>query len=746
MIFENENRIKELNSFKNEILKLLNGVELKLLEQINLQNIDLSSKITDFEDRIEAFQKEHFSMKSLFTDQKLKMEKINDYERFQKKADALILTHDIRLNRALNDLDYLKSKYDKIILENLTVAGFIGPSCTYKTIGDYLFNNIKENSKNKSEKEQMKLEINNIKQKIDNMHRNIMTLIEAGVNRSNNYTNNKTESFNDLINRKFEDMNNKFVEMKMRDIQTKLEMEKKIKEFKKYFDEIKEMRKYLENNDEKNNNIFQFENRKFLRRKNKENTFIINYNSLNSEKNIENSFFNIELKKERKYSVKTKSYRGVKKIEKEEIIEKKNKKKNAKNPKIIEEKLNEEEENKNKDIININNNINDIKINLKKYENEFKVIKQNINDINSKIKFFDLIMKPIFPHKSKKIIKNTEPQKQQINTEPENTKKRKESKILQTSLENNDINSHTQEKFYPSDENKREDLYEKIYKNILINHYKKNYKKIDIDNNIKPKIYDICFSDEKNKTQNKRFYSPINTMDKTNYNYKFKNNLNNELAISENNDIENNRNIKDLFLLKYNKMNILKENNTLGLKVGLEKNIINSIKNLIKENNTLKNKNILLSPRETEKTNLSNNKNIVYQNKMSQTTENDNNLKSIQTDNESKIYYKLINFDNNKNENNNYFRNKHKLITTDKNIDRTNKPFLSPIVDKLYKEFYIKNNLNKEKNSSNIINFPKKIIPAFGRTSYAPLKEIKKSNSDKSRIRIKSINYNKDNN
>ena len=221
------------------------------------------------------------------------------------------------------------------------------------------------------------------------------------------------------------------------------------------------MRKNLENNDEKNNNIFQFENRKFLRRKNKENTFIINYNSLNSEKNIENSFFNIELKKERKYSVKNKTYRGVKKIEKEEIIEKKNKKKNAKNPKIIEEKLNEEEENKNKDIININNNINDIKINLQKYENEFKIMKQNINDINSKIKFFDLIMKPIFPNKSNKIIKNTEPQKQQINTEPENTKKRKESKILQTSLENNDINSHTQEKFYQSDEKKREDLYEK---------------------------------------------------------------------------------------------------------------------------------------------------------------------------------------------------------------------------------------------------------------------------------------------
>ena len=35
---------------------------------------------------------------------------------------------------------------------------------------------------------------------------------------------------------------------------------------------------------------------------------------------------------------------------------------------------------------------------------------------------------------------------------------------------------------------KQEELDEKIYKNILINHYKKNYKKIDIDNNIKPKI------------------------------------------------------------------------------------------------------------------------------------------------------------------------------------------------------------------------------------------------------------------
>ena len=242
MIYENETRIKEFNSFKNEILKLVNTMESKLMEQINLKTIEFLSKITHFEDKIKNFEKDNSSMKTLFTDQKVKIEQIFDYERIQKKLESIVFTHDLRLNGAIKDINNLKVKYDKIMSEHLSVAGFIGPSCQYKTIGDYLSHNIKNISKFKSEKEQMTSEIINVKQKTEVMYKNLITLIDAGVNRSNNYTNNKIESFNQLINSKYDDINSKIIDIKMRDIQAKMDVEKLVNEIKQYFDEIKEIK------------------------------------------------------------------------------------------------------------------------------------------------------------------------------------------------------------------------------------------------------------------------------------------------------------------------------------------------------------------------------------------------------------------------------------------------------------------------------------------------------------------------
>ena len=752
MIYENETRIKEFNSFKNEILKLVNTMESKLMEQINIKSIEFLSKITHFEDKIKNFENDNSSMKTLFTDQKVKIEQIFDYERIQKKLESIVFTHDLRLNGAIKDINNLKVKYDKIMSEHLSVAGFIGPSCQYKTIGDYLSHNIKNISKFKSEKEQMTTEIINLKQKIEIMYKNLMTLIDAGVNRSNNYTNNKTESFNQLINSKYEDISSKIMDMKMRDIQTKIENEKLVNEIKQYFDEIKEMKIKIENeiNEDKNSKI---------RNKKKDNSFIKNHKSYSSEKNVLKGLNKLESRKQHQ-TFKTKTYRKQKKIEKEGFREKYDEKEKEKetnienNPEneneikknkegdIIEEKIIEEEKVSNKNIINLDiyNNINSLKKNLLQYENELKDIKKNIKDINSKIKLYYLTAKP------KKCNKTIDP----TNTESNDIIERVESKTLQTSLEN--CNAHTQENFYQksaineneSDENTRNVMYEKLYRNILINHNKNKYKKIDINNNVKFKYYDLTFHDKKKESlTNKRFYSPKNTKNKTIYCLKFKNNLINKLNSTDNSDRDISKNAKDLFLLKFNKIKILKDKTFIGLKESLEKSIMKSIKNLIKDNNNKKdslqkNNNMSFTPKDTEIINLSyNNNKMLYQNVMSQTTGIDNNNISTQKTNDSKINNNIINLENNKHiKPLNCFRN----TNLDKNIENKKRNFLSPIVDKLYKDYYNKN--SKKEDSLNSKYMPKKIIPVFGRTTYVPIKEIKKSFSDKPRIRI-NINKNK---
>ena len=791
-----ENTNIELNNFKNEILKMIRNIESKLIEQMNFRNIDITTKINSLHDKLLFLQEDNTTIKNFFTNYKLKIEKINEFESFRKKTESIILTHDIRLNRVLDDLENVRSKYDKMILDNLTVAGFIGPSCQFRNISDYISNNIKESSRIKSEKEKLKLEISNVKVKIDSMYPNLLTLIDASVNRSNNYTNNKQEEFNSLVNGKLEDMNNKIIEMKIRDIQTKNEIEKFEKEFKDNLDILKEIKNKLEKiyEDEKN-------------KKNKEN---INYSTFNentrsiSEKNLYKYNYNkSESKKERKFSMKKKTIKREKKLEKEkekqkidekeeikekETFKKKEEKKeqetisevnedkeielniniNKEKDKTV-EKINEsnlykdieniiigkiEEDNKNEitELCLNNKLIND---NLNKYEQEIESIKNNINNINSKIKKLNSALNI---QKSKNIIVKMD---KVTNREPKNVRK-KEFNNFQTNSDNTKISNHTVENFYQSkflsenesDENTRNIMNEKLYKNIAYNQYneKKVDKNIETDNNVISKIYDMgshFLLDKANNTfVSQGYQTPRNLFNKTNYKKYIKKV---EIENNEYNESDSSNNLKDLLLSKYNKKHFLKEKDSTNMKSGnqssmLDKKIIETINFIVKENKYLKRQlklndiidnNKSLSPKDISKISLSfSNNNIFFQNSnnhlrneyySSRNMINKNaNNNLINDGNEKKLYYKILSSGSNKNKKSvNHFRNKKKLLNFDENTEIKSKQYLSPIVDKLYKDYYYKNN-NKEENilnNSNII--PKKIVPVFGRTFYLPIKDEK---------------------
>ena len=705
-------QLVELNSFKNEILKMIRINESKLMEQISIRAIELSTKIRALEDRIEIFQEDFSSIKNLSADFKLKYEKISDYERFQKKSDATLLTHDIRINRINEQIDNIKSKQERIILENLMVPGFIGPSCKFRNISDYLSNFIKEASKNKSEKDQMRFDINSIKIKMDVMHKNLITLVDANGNRCNTYTNNKLEMFNNSLGGKFEEINNKVTDMKMKNIQTKIEIEKYVQEIKDYLQEIKNIKDKMEKTlfEDKRNK----ENKK-VRNKDRQYSMKIKDNLNTSDINTKYNFNKIEARKERKYSVRVKGIRKEKKQEKEETKE--NLKDNLEKEKIeekTEEKENdineekeevnkiqtideEKEKSKNSTIVESSNSriseINNIKINLQKYNSELKDIKQSITDINIKMSDFNSSLNKMKLNLSKNKINN-------------NNIVKKESKKLQTNLndanESSIKNNFTMENFNQnnmlilsendSDEITRNITNEKIYNNILNKEKNKNYKyrkyflnmDINNNNNIKFNYYDVVTPLINNNKSipifNKRFHSPKNIFN------------NKEINKETYSDVEKKndkkyKDLRDIFLKKYKKYQLIKDDSYELKASNLEENILNSIKNLMIENKYIKYKII-------------------------------EDINDSFTQNTQKEGNNLIESYNQKN----------------KNKNKKERESLSPDVDKLYREYYIKNN-KEEKNNGNNFNhiyndklIPKKIVPVFGRTSYTPIKKQKNYN------------------
>ena len=68
----------------------------------------------------------------------VKLDNFKELESFKKKAESQLITHEIRINNTMKDLNDAKFKYDKIYIDNLSVPGFIGGKSQYKTMGEYI--------------------------------------------------------------------------------------------------------------------------------------------------------------------------------------------------------------------------------------------------------------------------------------------------------------------------------------------------------------------------------------------------------------------------------------------------------------------------------------------------------------------------------------------------------------------------------------------------------------------------------
>ena len=114
----------------------------------------------------------------------------------------------------MNDFEQLKTKYDKIVLDNLLVPGIVGMSCPYKNLSDYINNNSLEISKMKMEKEELKRENKELKVKIDGMMKSIINLVDKASRSCNEYSDKKKQELELLLESKIAEFEKKANELK----------------------------------------------------------------------------------------------------------------------------------------------------------------------------------------------------------------------------------------------------------------------------------------------------------------------------------------------------------------------------------------------------------------------------------------------------------------------------------------------------------------------------------------------------
>ena len=174
-----------IHNLKEEVLFDLRQLENKLTDQINKKWCQIESTNNSILDRISLMMDNNKQMFDSITLQKVNLDKISDYEPFKNKIEAMVTSHEVRINSILSDVFNFRAKYDKIISDNLSVPGFIGPSCQYKSLSDFIYYQIMEASKTKNEKEQIKSDVKECKTRVDGFIKNMINLNDNSVMRYN---------------------------------------------------------------------------------------------------------------------------------------------------------------------------------------------------------------------------------------------------------------------------------------------------------------------------------------------------------------------------------------------------------------------------------------------------------------------------------------------------------------------------------------------------------------------------------
>ena len=211
----NENQ--EIKKLKEEIISQIQAEQLKYFK-------NFEKKIEESNSLINESNKKFSENKAFFENilsQKYYFEKLDNHDKIITKINDTLLAHEIKLSKISEEINSLRTKYDKAILDNLLLPGQIGPSCQYKNLSQYLKNNIYDMTRMKTDNENLKNLSSDLKTRFELSQKNVTNLIDSCVQRANLYTDSRINDFNKILESKMIETNEKLMEIRMKNIQSK---------------------------------------------------------------------------------------------------------------------------------------------------------------------------------------------------------------------------------------------------------------------------------------------------------------------------------------------------------------------------------------------------------------------------------------------------------------------------------------------------------------------------------------------
>ena len=286
---------QEILQVKDDILKNNRELEEKIKSHIDTYGDKFKQDINSFSQRIKKVTDSNNNFIKILPDINFKLSKIDQIEKFNARTENKMASFEVRISSILEQLEKIKTKYDKIVLDNLYVSGQIGGQhCPFANLSEYLLSNINDVNLLKLEKDQMKRELKSLHSKKDNIIKQTVNLVDGSVKRCNHYTDNKQKDFQSLLDTKMREFNEKIMEIRMNVCKIQMQTEESVNNLNIGFDKMREENKFFMDNFMNKINEIRDEFTKF-KNEQKSKIDILNEENIFIKKDMNNFKENIEI-------------------------------------------------------------------------------------------------------------------------------------------------------------------------------------------------------------------------------------------------------------------------------------------------------------------------------------------------------------------------------------------------------------------------------------------------------------------
>ena len=270
----------ELLFFKNEILGDLKQLENRILKKMEQKGDSSEKKIVEIETNIEALSQKLFSMSNFYSENVTMKDKLDNLFQACKKMEETLYTHEYKLSEIAKDLVTAINKYDRLIEKSIIYPGLIGSSNskfnTFHNFIDFVMQNISQLVLFKEKT--MGMDLKQYKNKLESTIEGFKKQTEEIITNNKTYTSKLIKNLDNKFKNDFELFNQRLFNLKIKNTEHVIGIEKLSKNLINELNNITDMRKNIEKSYQTSTDVLRWH---YIYAENGMNEVMKNYDEIN---------------------------------------------------------------------------------------------------------------------------------------------------------------------------------------------------------------------------------------------------------------------------------------------------------------------------------------------------------------------------------------------------------------------------------------------------------------------------------